>query len=260
MSDIIEHRWASFGSTQSRIQFATDGGGAWPVWDRYLLLDGERAYQIGNICNTCAFLFERMEGANDRVQVSEAAVALQGGLASLSDPVLDQIAAGMPQDEYLVLLLNFVPHLVRPNQPNDYFCHEQVALWGLDGFWGLPHNPRVPYYRGGDRNLEAGTRLFQFVIPMFPDTWLDQNSIDRYTEVLSSGRTPTAVAISVLDVKAPTDPSGDIKEHYCLAHFLLDGHHKFFTAAKSECAISLLAFVSCSNGTSSREELARILL
>jgi hypothetical protein len=259
MSNIIKYRWASLGSAQSRIQFATDGGGAWPVWDRYLLLDGKRAYQIGNICNTCAFFFERMDGANDRVEVNEAAAALQDGLQALSDPVSDQIAAGMPKDDYLVLLAKLAPRLVRPNQANDYFCHEQITLWGLDGFWGLPHNPRVPYYRGGDRDLEPGTRLFQFVIPMFPDNWLDQNSIHRYTEVLSSGRTPTAVAISVLDVKAPADPSGDIKEHYCLAHFLLDGHHKLLAAAKSGCTVSLLAFVSCSNGTSSREELARVL-
>ena len=36
-------------------------------WDRYLTLEGERAYFIGGVCDTCEFLFERMRGANRNV-------------------------------------------------------------------------------------------------------------------------------------------------------------------------------------------------
>jgi len=33
-------------------------------WDRYLLIDGQRAYQISGGCGTCHFLFEKLSHAN----------------------------------------------------------------------------------------------------------------------------------------------------------------------------------------------------
>jgi len=129
----------------------------------------------------------------------------------------------------------------------------------LDSFYGLPHNPRVPYYRAGEQDLGNGARKFEFLVPMFPDRWLDWNSVRRYKDLLASGTLPTAVALSVLDVKGPAEAYNQVVEHWCLAHYLLDGHHKVFAAAESGHSVQLLAFVSCSKGISSREQVARIL-
>lgn len=49
-------------------------------WNRYLTLLGERAYLISGTCDTCAFIFERMGGANRNVSPGKAANALRGGL------------------------------------------------------------------------------------------------------------------------------------------------------------------------------------
>src|ERR1700754_356903 len=113
MSRVFARTWSSTGSADSRVQFGTEGGGSWAVWDRYILLDGKRAYHIGNICNTCSFFFERMDGANDRVEIASTAEALRNGLSSVSDPVVNQIGIGLPADEYLIMLLEMKPELAR---------------------------------------------------------------------------------------------------------------------------------------------------
>ena len=48
-------------------------------WNRYLTLLGERAYFIGGACDTCAFIFERMGGANRNVSPEKTADAVRNG-------------------------------------------------------------------------------------------------------------------------------------------------------------------------------------
>ena len=63
-------------------------------WDRYLTLEGERAYFIGGVCDTCEFLFERMRGANRNVSPGEQANALRNGLRRI-DPTLAAAVGGL---------------------------------------------------------------------------------------------------------------------------------------------------------------------
>jgi len=67
MLRILEQKLLHSSNTESRLKFETEGGGSWPIWDRFISLDGKHAYNIGNICQTCAFLFRRMGGANRSV-------------------------------------------------------------------------------------------------------------------------------------------------------------------------------------------------
>lgn len=265
MTRIIDQRWWKTGSPDSRVKFELAGE---REWSRYLMLDGRPAYLVGGNCDTCGFLFERMDGANDRVQVEEASDRLRDGFSSLAEPTVELLASRLPSDEYLVVLLDLKPRLVRPGDDGDYFCHEQIDLWGVDSFYGLPHYPRVPYYRGGDRDLGGGAHLFEFLVPMFPSTWLDPESTAKYRESSFTLKRPTALAVSLLDVRSPAkvcDPARreylppGVGEHWCLAHYLLDGHHKVYAAAEAGRTVRLLAFVSCTNGISTREQVARIL-
>ena len=129
------------GTAESRIGFASEGGGSYEVWDRCLTVDGKRAYHLGNVCQTCQFLFERLDGANTSVEVDRAVDALGVGISSISDPVVAGIGTGLPTDDYIVCLSDAKLQLVRPGDQDDYFRKEQTDLWGVNAFWDLPHDP-----------------------------------------------------------------------------------------------------------------------
>ena len=172
-------------------------------WNRYLTLMGERAYLIGGACDTCAFLFERMGGANRNVSPEKASDALRRGLEKIEDVLVDTIGKILPEGNYRVSLLELAPNLVRPGAEGDYFAHEQTELWGTDAFWDLPHHPKTEYYRVPPVPLGNSRRLFEFVVPMFPKGWLSRKTVRAYSDRHSAGERPTALAVSVLDVRGP---------------------------------------------------------
>lgn len=167
----------------------------------------------------------------------------------------------MPNEKYEVLLLCVSPQLVQLGGENDYFSHEQVALWGIDGFWGLPHSPKIQYYRLPNRNISTSELLCQFVVPMFPDSWLDTSQIAEYEALFQNGREPTALAISILDIKSPAswEEGREITSHWCLTHYLLDGHHKTFAASKLQAPMTLISFLAVSRGISAPADIARLV-
>lgn len=230
--------------------------------ERYLCIDRRRAYELGNGCGTCEFYFERLEGANQAVSLEILRERLREGLSSARDLAGEQFARILPNEVYTLLLVDLDPRLVEPHTPDDYFVNEQVELWGIDGFWGLPHYTKVPYYRTGDRDMVPGSRLFEFVVPMVPPNWLDPETVSVYETLLGEDVPATAVAVGVLDVKQPAtwpqDSAPSITEHWCLAHYLLDGHHKLFAAARTGKAIRLLSFVAHDHSLASADDIARL--
>lgn len=257
---MIEQSEVSVPVSGSVVDFATTGDGQWPEWNRYLTVDGEKAYHLGNVCGTCSFLFERMAGANAGVEVGELIALLAEGVSSLSPALIDTLAQLMPKAEYRVALLRIVPQQVHLGGAADYFAVEQVENeGGVDPFWGVPHNPKVPYYRVKARSsveVVVGGLGFDFVVPMFPETFLDGERISHYETLIRSGLTPTAVSVSLLDVKGPAMTGAD---HWCMAHYLLDGHHKMAAAARVGQEIALIAFVAVDRGRSSPDQVEAML-
>jgi len=225
-------------------------------WDRFLTFKGSRAYHVGNICNTCAFFFRRLEGANSSLPLDELVSALDAGISNLLSPVPTLILTRLPPATYEVLLLRIRPHLVSPGSTDDYFLKEQRALWR----YPRPHDPQTEYYRLGSRPLGGGTQLFEFLVPMYPHVKLGE-SVERHRRELETGATPTAIAMAFLDVKHPANWYGDpaITKHSCLAHYLLDGHHKTYAAALSGRPITLLAFLHTAEGFASADDRARVI-
>jgi hypothetical protein len=252
MLQIKERKWVKTGSPTSRLQFEVE------LPTRYLLIDGRRAYMLGMCCQTCSFLFERLSGANQAVEIEKTAEVLRQGVKSLEEIVVDVIGQGIPQGEYLAVLAESRVTNVRPGEANDYFVSEAIALWGEDTFWCLPHDPRVPYYRAGEMDLGSGRKLFNFIVPMFPAKWLSMTTAAEYREALRTKASGTAVSIAVLDVRSPAilgSPKPDASEHWCLTHYLLDGHHKLNAASESGKPLNLLSFVAPSFGVSTREQI-----
>ncbi|HEY9219431.1 MAG TPA: hypothetical protein VIO94_15395 [Phenylobacterium sp.] len=255
MSRLIETAAAQVDESTSPIGFETPGG-ATPKWHRYLTINGDHAYEIGNVCNTCAFFFERKAGAVEGLDVGELAEALETGLRSLDRTLTSRLAEMLPAGSYETLLLRSVIRAVKLGEPGDYFVDEQMQNWGLDGFWGLPHSPRVPYYRAGVRRMPKSALLFEFVIPMYPRNWLNADRVQHYRRLFDEGREPTAVAVSVLDIKQPADSR---VAHWCLAHYVLDGHHKLEAASLSGRPMTLISFLATTQGVSSSEEIRQAI-
>jgi len=245
----------------SPVSFQTEGGDGWAAWDRYIAIDGKRAFHIGNVCGTCSFFFERMEGAKRSINAEEVVEQLNGGLSVLDLSLVEKIKTIMPNGKYQVLLMRIVPKLVYPKGPEDYFEKEGVDLWGIDPFWGLPHHTKTEYYRLSTRLLRDRCALYEFLIPTFPQTWLDKERVTSYISNLQSGSAPTAIALSVLDVKQPAVRHGEpvITSHWCLAHYLIDGHHKVFAASIAGLPLTLLAFLAVEQGISSSEEIEHVI-
>ncbi len=247
--------------SKSPISFETQGGGSWKVWDRYIAIDGKRAFHIGNVCGTCSFFFERLDGANRSIGVADVVSELNAGISSATGPIVDALAQILPDGRYRPVLLRIAPKLVVPGSPGDYFAAEGVALFGLDPFWALPHHPRTEYYRLDALRVTRAEALYPFVVPTFPQSWLNPRQVETYRCLLRDGSAPTAVALGVLDVKQPAagEEGAEVNSHWCFANYLLDGHHKLFAANQTRLPCSLLSFVALEKGIASAEQLEILL-
>lgn len=227
---------------------------------RLLWLQGEPAFELSQWCGTCPVLFKRMRGANGTLSAEEAAEVLNTGIDEIDIEVVETFARLLPRGEYLPLLLDVQPRLTQPFGTDDYFSHEQVATWGLDGFWGLPEYPRTPYYRTHRSRVADDAHLYEFVVPMVPPTWNDEGRVTEFRDRLAGGTTATAVALSTLDLCQPADrgpDASDYYQHWALTHFLLDGHHKLQAASQIGSPIRLLCLVSLDASLASRADIER---
>lgn len=136
------------------------------------------------------------------------------GLTELDNEIIGRYGALLPRDVYLPLLMDVHPRLIRPLDPDDYFARRANGDVGLPPFWGLPEYPATPYYRTFEtrapvaaerygRSGPAHHHLFEFVVPMVPPSWNDQDRVAQYAELLAGPSSPTAVAVSTLDVCEP---------------------------------------------------------
>jgi hypothetical protein len=259
---ILESQLIATGAQNSRLKFEVESGPV-GIGNRYLLIDGKRAYDLGINCQTCSLLFQRLPGANQSIEIEETAGRLRKGIGSLSDPVIQTIGGGLPEGQYFVLLGETELRLVYPQGNGDYFCEEQIALWGEDHFWCMPHNPRTPYFRTGEVDIGDSRKLFNFVVPMYPTKWLTFKPLSIYERELRENGSGTAVALSILDVRAPADWEGeqtpDPLEHWCLTHYLIDGHHKLHAASESGRPLSMLSFLAIAQSAATRDEIEKAI-
>jgi hypothetical protein len=251
-------------------------------WTRYLTVRGQRWFEIGGGCDKCLFFFERIQ--SERLSPVELADRLRSGQKLFDPNLLSTVDRLLPSGDYTVFETLIQPKLTRPCLPDDYFCHESLDLFGLDSFTGVPHSPRTPYWRAGSTTLPSdagawpgldGPRprpanpklFFHFVVPMDPPIHYDRERVDAYRAELEAGGTPAALGVSVLDIRSPAveswdkrdDPNYVFAEHWCLATYLLDGHHKMQAAAEANKPIRLLGFLSLGQSHASEKDVDDLL-
>lgn len=235
-----------------------------PLWDRTLSIDGVDTFYVGNVCDTCGFFFEKLTGRNCGLDLDELRMSLAKGADALNAEVLETLAQLLPKSDYTVAILDVIPELVRPYERQDYFALEDVEY--QDEFYLVgppePHNPKTEYYRINGRsgltiNDDVYTaRAFDFVVPVIAKEALDRARVEYYKDAFVRGEHPTVVALSLLDIKGP---NLNDRVHWCLAHYVLDGHHKLAAAAETGSEIGLIAFIAHEHGVSSPEHVARLL-
>mgnify|MGYP000380223873 CR=1 FL=1 len=174
-------------TTEPVVGFEADG------WTRYLTLHGERAFVIGGGCDTCAFVFERKK--SNYLSPTTFAERLAAGVGLLDDDLVGAAGSLLPTGDYAVAEFNIEPSLTGPCQPDDYFSHESLDLFGTPSYGGVPDNPRLSYWRARTRLLPPGTGawparegprprptnpkyFFQVVGPLEPPQHLDPERIE----------------------------------------------------------------------------------
>ena len=246
--------------TEPRLQIVEGEKGRAAFGRRLLMLDDRPAFTLSLWCGTCPFLFERMEGANSTLSLAEMEDRLAVGLEGLDDDIVQRFGELLPSGSYIPLLLSIRPELVQPLGAGDYFAEEQLETWGIDPFWGLPEYPRTPYYRTFETPVDADAHLYEFVVPMVPPRWNKPDRVSEHAARLAKSSRPTAVAVSILDVCAPAtdDESRDWYAHWCLTHFLLDGHHKMQAAAQTGSPLQLLALLSVDGSLAAETQVMQV--
>ncbi|MGW9415828.1 hypothetical protein [Arthrobacter cupressi] len=228
---------------------------------RRLMWEGpDPAFELSFWCGTCPLLFKRLEGATERLSLPEMQQSLNSGLENIDDGVLEAFCTMLPGGSYVPMLLRLQPQLVFPGRAGDYFSEEQVDTWGVSGFWGLPEYPQTPYYRTWQAPVDSSAHAFEFVVPMVPPAWNEPDRVKEYARKLSNSSTPTAVAVSILDVCQPAvDRGTDYCAHWGLTHFLLDGHHKMQAAAESQRPLQLLSLLSVDASLARGPDIERMI-
>ena len=252
-------------SENSPLNFETTGDSSWKIWDRFISVNGENIYHIGNICGTCIFFFEKLKDKdkiiNPRIEIDK----LNNGLTSIDSSVIENLKRIIPSGNYELNLRTINPRYVYKGKNDDYFVHEQVKLWGVG--WGNDGDlflPMTDYYRGKNEIFGQDKEYFDFYIPLTSLDLLDSKRVNFYKNEILSGKKPTAVSLSVLDIKEPStypdeDTFPEITQHWCIANYLIDGHHKIKAAAELNTEITLLAFFATDKGVSTEDEIKELL-
>lgn len=249
-------------ASTSKLDFSTTGGGYWEQWDRFLSLGDENLFHLGNVCGTWEFFFRRVVTRKiSSFEIEQIRSRLELGLKRIGN-FQGAFYPLLPNGAYVAALFEIQPQLPGKSLTPDYFRNEQRLAWGGDEDDLISAEP---YYRGSSIPLRAREMLFEFLIPLYDPIYLDRDRVKHYQNLIQSGQKPTAISLSLLDVKSSEqtmdtdgnelDPEFPI--HWCFAHYLLDGHHKIFAAAQTGKPITILSFVCIDQSWTQIHELLK---
>lgn len=223
-------------------------------WWRDLDLDGKPLYRIGNICDTCEVMFEKLDDAKLPLASAELSALLRSGLEEIPQNIIDTIASILPKGSYYFNLLNIQPALIKFRGPG-YYLWENSQPARVPDEW-LPKGDRIEPWWFAEPDKRPGFQegaLYEAILPIIGEEKLDQATIGAYTSRIQSNLKPTALALSVVDVRIVSGRAFDWR----LIHFLLDGHHKMMASSHSGKPITLLSFLNIDESFAGREWIER---
>ena len=245
-------------NSDSRITFETTGGGSWEVWDRFIALDKEKMYHIGNVCGTCQFFFKKQSKSievnfNQKHLIEE----LNNGNLEFSELTVNELSKIIPNGNYLVVKSKIKPEIVTNNSDNNYFNKEQLQTWRDDYYKAQDESEFNSYYREPLRDFGKMEHyhkeaFFNFFVPLYSAKELNKSRVEFYKSKLLKGDEPKIVSVGVLDVKTSVEyplmngeeVNPEFGTHWCLANYIIDGHHKIKAASELNQEIDLITFIS----------------
>lgn len=244
-------------NSHSRVGFSADSSDR--RFSRAITLDGRPAYHLGAGCWSSQFVFTRVPAAESYSTVGDGD-RIGGG--QLTPSYLQARSADLPDGEYLAMELAESPRLVVAGGPGDYFREEMPRSFDLPSGYEIG----TDYYRGRTFTFDdAGKKklLAEFIVPLSDRASLDPAIVRSY-ERDARGAHDAAAALSLLEIHGPAwwgkGFTPEYYEHWCLAHFLLDGHHRTLAAARARHRLRLIALLSMTESTATRSELEHLPL
>jgi len=220
-------------------------------WDRFITIDNDPIWHVGNVCGTCEFFFKTFTSEKQQV-IEQVRDSLNEGIDSIEE-IPGGLLKLLPNGEYIKMFFEVNPKLAGSSEMPDYFRTELIETWPLDDLDGTQNSDISPYYRTVPRTVKKSEAVFDFYIPQYDPALLDDERVEYYIEQLRKGEIPTVVSVSVLDIKGPAlwpvDEKGNNVEsrygtHWCFSNYILDGHHKMYASYKSGIPITILSFLS----------------
>lgn len=222
-----------------------------PRFERVLTIDGKAAYELASGCWSCYFSFNRLPHA-DTYESDGDEHALIG--TRLTRNLIGAVCGYLPDGEYVAMDLTERPRLVEAGGPGDYFSDELPRSWDLRGLV----EEEKEYYRSRSLPFGDAQALFEFIVPLTSQRHMHPDVMARYEQHWPNQQS-AIVALSTLDIHGPADweegHMPELKEHWCLTHFLLDGHHRMLAAARRNRTVQLVSFLSMAFSAARREDL-----
>jgi len=178
-------------------------------------------YFLGNVCETCELLFSRVQTATLALAPAVVRANLQSGLRTIDQPLLDAIAPTLPTGTYRVSLITVRPTAIYRSTAD-------------------AREPPFTYCQSKDQRVDRHRTLHELILPVMGETTLDADRLEAYRMRFRAREQPTAVALSMVDVRYPSGRGFE----WNLIHFLLDGHQKLRAASQQRRPLTLLSFLS----------------
>lgn len=254
--DIKQYHNQNFNSI---IGFDNQGGDGWERWYRYITVNGQRIFEIGNVCGTCEVYFKKLMELDPEIEEREVAKIMNNGISNIDDVTLQKIMKIIPSGDYVCSLTRIKPTI---NSENDYFSNEQIETWGIDSFAGI-NKPGTKYYRGNNFEVKNKELFIELIIPT-QSSKIDEQRVEYYIEKLKKGENTTCLSLTVLDIKAPgmweDENEPKFNTHWCLSNYLIDGHHKVEASRRCGIPITMLSLINKHESIIEKDEQVEELL
>lgn len=198
---------------------------------RYLTINGEEIANTGIDCETCLFLVQ-VSGAKWKNPITISS-NLNDGLTELSHDIVTELSCLIPNGQYVVALLRVHPRLKKQSDGSEY-------------------------YRVGSREFAYGKKIEEYLVPIQPSESLNQSVVQEYIKIVETSSSPTALCVSFLDIKYPLNELNS-DEIWLHTHYLLDGHHKMYAAAKAKKPVTMISFISIDESFAQREQIEKLI-
>ena len=185
---IADKKEVRINNLKSGITFEKTGGGDWKVWDRFISVDKQKVYYIGNVCDTCKFFFTRQsESTVLSINQENLINSLNEGSFDFVKENLRNLGEVIPNGNYLVLKTTIKPESVNKDSQNDYFKSEQKETWReYDNEEAIKSNDQFRnYYREqlvdfGKVKQDHKEAFFNFFIPLNNFGEFNEERVDYY--------------------------------------------------------------------------------